>query len=67
LQKGAIAQIGTPHNIYFAPGNRFVAEFIGAADIVEAPLDESFLAATGRTSADPRDWQRAGGRGDDPG
>jgi len=33
MQKGAIAQIGTPREIYFKPRNRFVAEFIGAANI----------------------------------
>ncbi len=31
------AQIGTPREIYFTPQSRFVAEFIGAANIVEAP------------------------------
>src|SRR6059036_3279223 len=36
MQKGAIAQIGTPRDIYFTPRSRFVAEFIGAANIVEA-------------------------------
>ena len=32
MRKGAIAQIGTPRDIYFAPQSRFVAEFIGAAN-----------------------------------
>jgi putative spermidine/putrescine transport system ATP-binding protein len=36
MRDGTIAQIGTPRDIYFAPMNRFVAEFIGAANIVEA-------------------------------
>jgi putative spermidine/putrescine transport system ATP-binding protein len=36
MRKGAIAQIGTPRDIYFAPNSRFVAEFVGAANIVEA-------------------------------
>jgi len=36
MRSGAIAQTGTPREIYFAPQNRFVAEFIGAANIVEA-------------------------------
>ena len=35
MSKGAIAQIGTPRDIYFTPRNRFVAEFIGAANIIE--------------------------------
>ncbi|HTV36075.1 MAG TPA: ABC transporter ATP-binding protein, partial [Xanthobacteraceae bacterium] len=36
MRKGAIAQVGTPRDIYFAPASRFVAEFVGAANIVEA-------------------------------
>jgi putative spermidine/putrescine transport system ATP-binding protein len=38
MRKGAIAQIGTPREIYFAPQSRFVAEFVGAANIVEGPV-----------------------------
>ncbi len=44
MSRGAIAQIGTPKEIYFKPVNRFVAEFVGAANIVEA------IAAQGRLS-----------------
>ena len=29
MEKGKIAQIGTPQDIYYAPANAFVAEFIG--------------------------------------
>ena len=47
MQKGAIAQIGTPREIYFAPKNRFVAEFIGAANIVEAPVENGHLVLPG--------------------
>jgi putative spermidine/putrescine transport system ATP-binding protein len=47
MQKGAIAQIGTPREIYFAPGNRFVAEFIGAANIIEAPIESGHLVLPG--------------------
>jgi putative spermidine/putrescine transport system ATP-binding protein len=47
MQKGAIAQIGTPRDIYFAPRNRFVAEFIGAANIVEAQIAEGHLVLPG--------------------
>src|SRR6516165_7733511 len=39
MRNGAIAQIGTPRDIYFAPASRFVAEFIGAANIVDAAYD----------------------------
>src|SRR5947207_11469020 len=47
MQKGAIAQIGTPRDIYFAPRSRFVAEFIGAANIVEAALEDGHLVLPG--------------------
>jgi putative spermidine/putrescine transport system ATP-binding protein len=47
MQKGAMAQIGTPREIYFTPRNRFVAEFIGAANIVEAPVENGHLVLPG--------------------
>ena len=47
MQKGAIAQIGSPREIYFAPKNRFVAEFIGAANIIEAPIEHGHLVLPG--------------------
>jgi putative spermidine/putrescine transport system ATP-binding protein len=47
MQKGVIAQIGTPREIYFEPKNRFVAEFIGAANIIEAPLENGQLLLPG--------------------
>jgi putative spermidine/putrescine transport system ATP-binding protein len=47
MQKGAIAQIGTPREIYFEPRSRFVAEFIGAANIIEAPVENGHLVLAG--------------------
>jgi putative spermidine/putrescine transport system ATP-binding protein len=47
MRKGGIAQIGTPRDIYFAPADRFVAEFIGAANIVEAACDAGTLVLPG--------------------
>jgi putative spermidine/putrescine transport system ATP-binding protein len=47
MQKGEIAQIGTPRDIYFTPKNRFVAEFIGAANIIEAPVENGYLVLPG--------------------
>jgi putative spermidine/putrescine transport system ATP-binding protein len=47
MQKGAIAQIGTPREIYFRPGNRFVAEFIGAANIIESSVENGHLVLPG--------------------
>ncbi len=45
--KGAIAQIGSPREIYFTPKTRFVAEFVGAANIIEGPLDKGYLVLPG--------------------
>ena len=68
MRKGAIAQIGTPREIYFAPENRFVAEFIGAANIIEAPLRERHARAAGRASSRSAAMRAAGrGRHDPPG
>jgi len=47
MTQGAIAQIGSPREIYFTPKNRFVAEFIGAANIIEAPLENGHLVLPG--------------------
>jgi len=47
MSKGAIAQIGTPRDIYFTPRNRFVAEFIGAANIIEASVENGCLLLPG--------------------
>jgi putative spermidine/putrescine transport system ATP-binding protein len=47
MRKGVIAQIGAPRDIYFAPCSRFVAEFVGAANIVEAPVADGHLVLPG--------------------
>jgi putative spermidine/putrescine transport system ATP-binding protein len=47
MQKGAIAQVGTPRDIYFTPKNRFVAEFIGAANIIECAIENGHLLLSG--------------------
>jgi putative spermidine/putrescine transport system ATP-binding protein len=47
MRKGAIAQIGAPREIYFAPKSRFVAEFIGAANIIESPIENGYLVLSG--------------------
>jgi putative spermidine/putrescine transport system ATP-binding protein len=47
MRKGAIAQTGSPRDIYFAPANRFVAEFVGAANIVEAKVADGVLTLPG--------------------
>ncbi|RAI02246.1 ABC transporter ATP-binding protein [Acuticoccus sediminis] len=35
MEKGRIAQIGTPREIYAAPASRFVAEFVGVSNRIE--------------------------------
>lgn len=47
MSKGAIAQVGTPRDVYFAPASRFVAEFVGAANIVEAAYEAQSLRLAG--------------------
>ncbi|CCE04161.1 ATP binding protein (ABC superfamily, atp_bind) [Bradyrhizobium sp. STM 3843] len=47
MRKGAIAQVGSPRDIYFKPADRFVAEFIGAANIIEAPIEDGRLMLAG--------------------
>lgn len=47
MQKGVIAQIGTPREVYFTPNSRFVAEFIGAANIVETAVENGHLVLPG--------------------
>jgi putative spermidine/putrescine transport system ATP-binding protein len=51
MRKGAIAQIGTPREIYFTPQSRFVAEFVGAANIVEGPVIGRRLMLSGGSLA----------------
>lgn len=40
MSRGKIEQIGTPKEIYHAPRNRFVAEFLGSANIFSGKLAE---------------------------
>jgi putative spermidine/putrescine transport system ATP-binding protein len=47
MRKGAIAQVGAPRDIYFTPASRFVAEFVGAANIVEGACAAGALTLPG--------------------
>jgi putative spermidine/putrescine transport system ATP-binding protein len=47
MSKGRIVQIGTPREIYFTPRSRFVAEFIGAANIIETSVENGQLVLPG--------------------
>lgn len=47
MSHGRIAQIGTPHEIYFSPADAFVADFIGAMNRVEGVAQEQRLRFAG--------------------
>jgi putative spermidine/putrescine transport system ATP-binding protein len=47
MSKGRIAQIGSPRDVYFRPASRFVAEFIGAANILEGLSEKGVLRLPG--------------------
>ncbi|RLQ93212.1 ABC transporter ATP-binding protein [Falsibacillus albus] len=47
LNEGSIQQSGTPTDIYDEPINRFVADFIGESNIVEAKMIQDFLVEFG--------------------
>lgn len=40
MNRGHIEQVGTPHEVYRHPASRFVADFIGSANFVEAKVGE---------------------------
>ncbi|MDD3539466.1 MAG: ABC transporter ATP-binding protein [Atribacterota bacterium] len=40
LKEGRIQQIGTPQEVYAHPSNRFVADFIGKANFLEAVIEK---------------------------
>ncbi len=60
LDQGRIQQIGTPMELYDHPGSRFVATFLGTANLIEGTIDAGgrFVAADGFT---------LGGIGGEPG
>ncbi len=39
MSRGELLQVGTPHDIYDRPVNRFVADFIGETNFLEARVD----------------------------
>ena len=38
MDKGVVAQMGTPQEIYYHPVNEFVADFIGEANFLRGPM-----------------------------
>jgi ABC-type Fe3+/spermidine/putrescine transport system ATPase subunit len=47
MQDGRMAQVGTPAALYEAPANRFVAEFLGAANILPCVVDGTSVLLPG--------------------
>ncbi|MGL4635461.1 MAG: ABC transporter ATP-binding protein [Beijerinckiaceae bacterium] len=47
MKQGEIVQIGTPREVYFEPNSRFVAEFIGAANVIEGQVSGGVLQLQG--------------------
>lgn len=55
MNQGRIAQIGTPDQLYNRPNSRFVADFIGDANLISGRLENGRFVAEGLTLpfADP--------------
>ena len=47
MKQGEIVQVGTPREVYFEPNSRFVAEFIGAANVIEGMASERSIRLPG--------------------
>ena len=47
MSHGRIAQIGTPHEIYFSPADAFVADFIGAMNRLEGQAEDGRVRFAG--------------------
>jgi len=46
MRDGALEQVGTPADIYERPANRFVAEFLGAANILPVTVKQVGIRGT---------------------
>ncbi len=55
MEKGRIAQIGSPREIYYRPSTRFVADFIGSMNRVQGTIEgESLRLRSGILRVGPR-------------
>jgi len=55
MERGRIAQIGTPRDIYYRPATRFVADFIGSMNRVRGVVEgQSLRLASGSLRVGPR-------------
>ena len=66
MEKGRIAQVGKPLDIYRNPVSEFVADFIGLGNILPVTLDGTRPDRASRRPADHRRWRaaRSGATGD---
>ena len=66
MESGRIAQKGTPHELYEPPASRFLADFIGDANLVDGEIEASdggrAFAAGGAAHAGARRRHAAGSR-----
>jgi iron(III) transport system ATP-binding protein len=54
MREGRIEQVGTPEEIYGQPASRWVAEFLGEAEILSGTVSEGFVECElGRIGVDP--------------
>ncbi len=49
MEAGAVRQIGTPRDLYERPADRFVASFVGAANLLPATVRDSLADVAGVT------------------
>ena len=54
MKQGRIQQVGTPRHIYCTPGNAFVADFIGRANVLQATVNPDGTADFGSLRLRPR-------------
>ena len=53
MNAGRIVQTGTPHELYERPATRFVADFIGIANILESGPDDGWRCGRRRSRSPP--------------
>ncbi|MBI1179992.1 MAG: polyamine ABC transporter ATP-binding protein [Alphaproteobacteria bacterium] len=61
MNAGMVEQVGTPHEIYEYPISRFVADFIGDANLFDGVVDATGTGSTRISSADVGDIVVEGG------
>jgi len=54
MRDGALVQTGTPEEVYGQPADRWIADFLGEADVLPATVGDGFVECElGRFSVDP--------------